>query len=457
MTNLAQPAVTKNQDLEVTIQDLTYEGMGVAKVDGFPLFIEDALPGEKMQVHVLKTQKQYGFAKVVKRLSDSPDRIPGADSTYIRTGIAPLSILAYPAQLQFKQKQIQELYKKAHLDIAVLPTIGMTNPLGYRNKAQVPVRTVNGELQTGFYKKHSHDLVPIEDFLIQDPKIDQAIVVVRDLLRKYHVPAYDERANKGVIRNIMVRRGHYTKQMMIVLVSQTWQVPHLKDIVEEITLALPEVTSVVVNLNDKRTNVILGRKSRTIYGEDYLLDKLLGSEFQISPVSFYQVNPIQTEVLYKKAIEAAGLTGKENVIDAYSGIGTISLTMARHAKHVYGVEVVEPAVRDARANAVRNHIDNVTFEVGKAEEVIQRWKDNELPVDVLMVDPPRKGLDKSFIDAVGYMKPPKIVYVSCNPATLARDLQLLAAFGYTAKETQPVDMFPQTQHIESITALALAK
>ena len=339
--------------------------------------------------------------------------------------------------------------------IKVLPTIGMKHPLGYRNKAQVPVRLVRGELQTGFYKKHSHDLVPIEDFLIQDPKIDQAIVVVRDLLRKYQVPPYDERTNRGVIRNIMVRRGRATHQMMLVLVARTWQVPHLNDIVEEITLALPEVTSVVVNLNDQRTNVILGRKSKTIYGRDYLLDKLLGSEFQISPVSFYQVNPIQTEVLYTKAIEAAGLTGKETVIDAYSGIGTISLTMARHAKQVYGVEVVESAVRDAKANAARNHIKNVTFEVGKAEDVMQKWKDADLPVDVLMVDPPRKGLDKTFIDAVGYMKPPKMVYISCNPATLARDLQLLTAFGYTAKETQPVDMFPQTQHIESITALTL--
>ncbi|RXT58167.1 23S rRNA (uracil(1939)-C(5))-methyltransferase RlmD [Lacticaseibacillus chiayiensis] len=452
---MAQPAVIKNQDLEVTVQDLTYEGMGVAKVAGFPLFIEDALPGEKMQVHVLKVQKQYGFAKVVKRLTDSPDRVAGADGAYIRTGIAPLSILAYPAQLKFKQHQIEELYKKAHLAIDVLSTIGMKHPLGYRNKAQVPVRMVNGELQTGFYKKHSHDLVPIEDFLIQDPKIDHAIVVVRDLLRKYKVPAYEERTNRGVVRNIMVRRGRATHQMMIVLVSRTWQLPHLKDIVEEMTLALPEVTSVVVNLNDKRTNVILGRKSKTIYGQDYLLDKLLGSEFQISPVSFYQVNPVQTEVLYTQTIEAAGLTGKETVIDAYSGIGTISLTMARHAKHVYGVEVVESAVRDAQANAARNHIKNVTFEVGKAEDVIQKWKDADLPVDVLMVDPPRKGLDKSFIDAVGYMKPPKIVYVSCNPATLARDLQLLTGFGYTPKQTQPVDMFPQTQHIESITAMTL--
>ncbi|WP_424320734.1 23S rRNA (uracil(1939)-C(5))-methyltransferase RlmD [Lacticaseibacillus chiayiensis] len=453
---MAQPAVIKNQDLEVTVQDLTYEGMGVAKVAGFPLFIEDALPGEKMQVHVLKVQKQYGFAKVVKRLTDSPDRVAGADGAYIRTGIAPLSILAYPAQLKFKQHQIEELYKKAHLAIDVLSTIGMKHPLGYRNKAQVPVRMVNGELQTGFYKKHSHDLVPIEDFLIQDPKIDHAIVVVRDLLRKYKVPAYDERTNRGVVRNIMVRRGRATHQMMIVLVSRTWQLPHLKDIVEEMTLALPEVTSVVVNLNDKRTNVILGRKSKTIYGQDYLLDKLLGSEFQISPVSFYQVNPVQTEVLYTQAIEAAGLTGKETVIDAYSGIGTISLTMARHAKHVYGVEVVESAVRDAQANAARNHIKNVTFEVGKAEDVIQKWKDADLPVDVLMVDPPRKGLDKSFIDAVGYMKPPKYRLRFLQSGNIGAGFAIVAAgFGYTPKQTQPVDMFPQTQHIESITAMTL--
>lgn len=278
-------------------------------------------------------------------------------------------------------------------------------------------------------------------------------MMVRDRLREYHVPAYDERKNTGVIRHIMVRRGYYSHEMMIVLVSRVWDVPHLDEIVADITKMMPEVTSIVLNRNSKPTNVILGPSTRTLFGKDYLTDELLGSKFHISPLSFYQVNPTQTEVLYTKAVEQAGLTGNEVVIDAYSGIGTISLTMARHAKHVYGVEVVPDAVADARVNAELNDIHNVTFEVGKAEDVMQTWKDQNLQADVLMVDPPRKGLDPSFVEAVGYMLPKKMVYVSCNPATLARDIHALEEFGYQATTTQPVDMFPQTQHIESITVL----
>ncbi|KRO16052.1 23S rRNA (uracil(1939)-C(5))-methyltransferase RlmD [Lacticaseibacillus saniviri] len=450
---MPETAVKKNQEMTVTIEDLTYEGLGVAKVDGYPLFIEDALPGEEVLIRVVKPLKQYGFARVQKRLTDSPDRVEVTSRAYTQTGIAPLQHLAYPAQLKFKEEQIRQLYKKSHLDIEVLPSIGMANPTGYRNKAQVPVRDINGMLQTGFYKKRSHELIPIDDFFIQDPKIDQAIMMVRDRLREYHVPAYDERKNTGVIRHIMVRRGYYSHEMMIVLVSRVWDVPHLDEIVADITKMMPEVTSIVLNRNSKPTNVILGPSTRTLFGKDYLTDELLGSKFHISPLSFYQVNPTQTEVLYTKAVEQAGLTGNEVVIDAYSGIGTISLTMARHAKHVYGVEVVPDAVADARVNAELNDIHNVTFEVGKAEDVMQTWKDQNLQADVLMVDPPRKGLDPSFVEAVGYMLPKKMVYVSCNPATLARDIHALEEFGYQATTTQPVDMFPQTQHIESITVL----
>jgi 23S rRNA (uracil1939-C5)-methyltransferase len=447
--------LAKNQELEVTIDDLTYEGLGVAKVDGYPLFIENALPGEVALVHVIKVQKQYGFAFVKELRKVSADRVEIRDKAYTQTGIAPLQHLAYPAQLKFKQNQIVQLFKKQHLDIDVLPTIGSPLTTGYRNKAQVPVREVNGQLETGFYKRRSHVLLPIENFYIQDPEIDKAIVVVRDLLRKYFVPAYDEMKNKGVVRHIMVRRGYYTKQMMIVLVTRTSKLPMMHQLVEAITAALPEVTSIIQNINGEKTNVILGDKSRTIYGKGYLEDKLLGSTFRISPLSFYQVNPVQTETLYTKAIEAAELTGKETVIDAYSGIGTISLTMARHAKHVYGVEIVPEAVNDARVNAEINHIDNTTFVTGKAEDVMTKWKDEGLAADVLMVDPPRKGLAPEFKAAVGVMLPKKVVYVSCNPATLARDIKELEAFGYTAKQTQPVDMFPQTQHVESVTVLTL--
>ncbi|MFD1393393.1 23S rRNA (uracil(1939)-C(5))-methyltransferase RlmD [Lacticaseibacillus jixianensis] len=450
---MAKTPVVKNQELEVTIEDLTYEGMGVAKVNGYPLFIEDTLPGEKALVHVLKTEKQYGFAKLKRLETTSPDRVDAVDHAYTQTGIAPLQHLAYPAQLKFKQHQIQELFKKQGLKIPVRPTLGMVDPTGYRNKAQIPVRQLNGQATTGFFKRRSHELVPLEDFYIQDPQIDQAVLVVRDLLRKYGLTGYDEQTNTGLVRHIMVRRGYYTHEMMIVLVVTSWAIPHQDDIAAGIQQALPEVTGIMLNLNDKRTNVILGKKTRLLAGHSYLTDKLLGNTFHISPLSFYQVNPTQTEVLYSQAIEAAALTGKETVIDAYSGIGTISLAMAKHAAHVYGVEVVPEAVADARENAKLNGLSNVTFEVGKAEDVMQTWREQQLPVDVLMVDPPRKGLAKEFIAAVGVLLPPKMVYVSCNPATLARDLKALAAFGYQAKQTQPVDMFPQTTSIESVTVL----
>ncbi|WP_125706328.1 23S rRNA (uracil(1939)-C(5))-methyltransferase RlmD [Lacticaseibacillus daqingensis] len=450
---MAKAPVAKNQEMTVTIDDLTYEGMGVAKVAHYPLFVEGALPGEEVRVRIVKAEKKYAFARLEEVLVASPDRVAPKAKAYAQTGIAPLQHLAYPAQLAFKQHQVETLYQKAHLTIPVRPTLGMTTPSGYRNKAQIPVRMVNGELTTGFYKRRSHDLLPLEDFYIQDPHIDHAVLVVRDLLRQFQVPAYDEATNSGVIRHIMVRRGYYSKQMMIVLVSRTWVIPHLDELMAGITAALPEVTSLMLNLNDQATNVILGKKTRTLFGQDYLEDQLLGSTFRISPLSFYQVNPTQTEVLYTEAVRAAGLTGQETVIDAYSGIGTISLTMAKHAKQVYGVEVVPEAVKDAQTNARLNGLTNVDFVLGKAEDVMQDWQAQGLTADVLMVDPPRKGLAPSFIAAVGKMLPPKVVYVSCNPATLARDIAALQAFGYRATATQPVDMFPQTTSIESVTVL----
>ncbi len=450
---MAKTPVVKNQELTVTIEDLTYEGMGVAKVDGYPLFVDGALPGEQVVAHVTKAEKKYAFARMGELLMASPDRVAPKAKAYAQTGIAPLQHLAYPAQLRFKQNQVAQLFKKAHLAIDVLPTLGMAAPYGYRNKAQIPVRTVNGVLTTGFYKRRSHELLPLEDFYIQDPAIDKAIVVVRDLLRQYQIPAYDEAANTGVIRHIMVRRGYFSKQLMIVLVSTTWAVAHLEDIVMGITKALPETASIMLNLNNRKTNVIMGKKTRTLFGHDYLEDQLLGSTFRISPLSFYQVNPQQTEVLYQQAIDAAELTGKEVVIDAYSGIGTISLSMAKHAKQVYGVEVVPEAVHDAKENASLNGIKNTEFLVGKAEDVMTQWASDGMHADVLMVDPPRKGLAPEFVAAVGKMLPDKVVYVSCNPATLARDLVALGEFGYQAKQTQPVDMFPQTTSIESVTVL----
>ncbi|MFL2062211.1 23S rRNA (uracil(1939)-C(5))-methyltransferase RlmD [Latilactobacillus sakei] len=450
-----QAPVRKNEKLTVDIMDLTYEGMGVAKVDNYPLFIEGVLPDEQAEVEVTKVNKQYGFARLVNLLKKSPDRVESKANIYSQTGIAPLQHLAYPAQLTFKRNQILNVFQKAHLDIPVQPTLGMTDPTGYRNKAQVPVRFIDGALMTGFYRKHSHQVMPMEDFYIQDPKIDEAIKVVRDILRRFYIDPYNEDTHKGVLRTIMVRRGYYSHEMMIVFITRSKKLPASREIAIEIKKALPEVVSIMQNVNAAQTNVIFGDQTKLIAGRDFIRDELMGLKFEISAQSFYQVNPVQTEVLYQKAIEAAELTGNETVIDAYSGIGTISLAVAKHAKQVYGVEVVESAVMDARHNAKINAIDNVEFTLGKAEDVMAQWQTDGLQVDALIVDPPRKGLEPSFIEAVGQLKPAKMVYVSCNPATLARDLDLLAAQGYQAEGTQPVDMFPQTLHVESVTKLVL--
>ena len=446
--------VSKNERLDVTITDLTYQGLGVAKVEDFPLFIENTLPGEEVTIQVTKVQSHYGFARAVAWTQESPDRVKDVDKTYRQTGIAPLQHLAYPAQLKFKQHQIAELFSKSHQDVEVAPTMGMDNPTQYRNKAQVPVRMSKGQLETGFYRQHSHELIPLTDFYIQDPAIDAAIIKVRDLLRQFEIPAYNEVSDKGVIRNIMVRRGYYSHEMMIVLISRTQKIPSQAQLVDQIHQALPEVTSIVLNVNAKKTNVIMGNVTRVLYGKPTIEDTLMGLTFAISARSFYQVNPQQTEKLYQMAIDKAGLTGAETVIDAYCGIGTISLALAKHAKQVYGVEIVPEAIEDAKVNAQKNHLSNVTFAVNKAEDQMAEWQAAGIKPDVIVVDPPRKGLAESLIDSAAKMAPKKIVYVSCNPATLVRDVARFTELGYHVDgPVQPVDQFPQTPHVESVTVL----
>ncbi|WP_108730177.1 23S rRNA (uracil(1939)-C(5))-methyltransferase RlmD [Weissella cibaria] len=444
--------VVKNQEFDATVIDLTYEGNGVVKVDDFPIFVANAVPGEEIRVGITKVAGTYAFGRVIKTLKESADRNKDVDVATLTTGIAPLAHLNYDAQLRFKQNQIQELFKKQHVDVEVSETLGMENPTGYRNKAQIPTRELRGELTTGFFRRGSHNLMPIEDFYIQDPEIDKAIVVIRDILRKYHIPAYNEFEHTGVIRNIMVRRGYYSHEMMVVLVTRSKKVPGPEMIVADIREALPEVKSIIQNVNQEKTNVILGEKNNTLWGKDVITDTLFGKKFVIGPNSFYQVNPQTTETLYQLAADKAGLTGDEEVIDAYSGIGTISLTIADRVKSVLGVEVVPGAVDDAKRNADINGVNNAKFELGKAEEKMVEWHEAGMRPDVIFVDPPRKGLTPELIDAATGMEPEKFVYISCNPATLARDTVQILENGYHIQgPVQPIDQFPQTTHIESVT------
>lgn len=444
--------VVKNQEFDATVIDLTYEGNGVVKVDDFPIFVANAVPGEEIRVGITKVAGTYAFGRVIKTLKESADRNKEVDVATLTTGIAPLAHLNYDAQLRFKQNQIQELFKKQHVDVEVSETLGMENPTGYRNKAQIPTRELRGELTTGFFRRGSHNLMPIEDFYIQDPEIDKAIVVIRDILRKYHIPAYNEFEHTGVIRNIMVRRGYYSHEMMVVLVTRSKKVPGAEMIVADIREVLPEVKSIIQNVNQEKTNVILGEKNNTLWGKDVITDTLFGKKFVIGPNSFYQVNPQTTETLYQLAADKAGLTGDEEVIDAYSGIGTISLTIADRVKSVLGVEVVPGAVDDAKRNADINGVNNAKFELGKAEEKMVEWHEAGMRPDVIFVDPPRKGLTPELIDAATGMEPEKFVYISCNPATLARDTVQILENGYHIQgPVQPIDQFPQTTHIESVT------
>lgn len=449
-------SVKKNERYTLDIIDLSYEGMGVAKIDGYPLFIENALPGERVEVLVVKVGNKFGYGKVEKWLTESPDRQPLKDNRLLRTGIAPLAHLNYEQQLLFKQKQVENVMSKIAKmpEVNILPTIPMENPVGYRNKAQIPVRRIDGRLATGFYKKNSHELVEIEDYYIQDPAIDEAIKRVRDILQRFQVRGYNEAKNEGQIRHIIIRRGHYSHEMMVVLVTRKEKFFKGKEIASIIHEELPEVVSVIQNINEEKTNVILGDKEKVLYGRSYIEDQLLGKTYRISSKSFYQVNTEQTEKLYQTAIEFAALQKEDTVIDAYSGIGTIGLSLADKVKEVYGMELVPEAIEDAQFNALTNKIENAHYEVGKAETVMKKWQDKGIKPSVIVVDPPRKGLDARFIASAIDMEPAKLVYISCNPATFARDAKLFAESGYEVKKVQPVDLFPQTHHVELVALLA---
>lgn len=450
--------VEKNQTYTVTIDDLSYEGLGVAHIDGYPLFIENALPEEEMVIKAVKVGKKFGYGKVMERFNANPERQEVEDLDLLRSGIAPLSHMTYDYQLRFKKQQVENVLRTiAKLpELPVAPTLGMENPIGYRNKAQIPVQKVDNKLTTGFYRKNSHNLLPIENYLIQDPKIDQAIITIRDILQRFNVKAYNERENTGFIRHIIIRRGHYSHEMMVILVTRTGRFFKGTEIAETIKTELPEVVSVIQNVNSEKTNVIMGQLEKVLFGKTTIDDTLLGRTYRISPQSFYQVNTEQTEVLYKTAIDFAELDSEDIVVDAYCGIGTIGLSLADNVKHVYGVEIVPQAIEDAKANAKANGIENANYEIGKAEKIMPRWAREGIEPSVIFVDPPRKGLDEKFIEASAAVNPEKIVYISCNPATLARDLRRYEDLGYHAVKVQPVDLFPQTYHVESVTLLIKA-
>lgn len=454
--NRALP-VNKNDYIDVVFEDLTHDGAGVAKVEGYPLFVPNGLPGEKAKVKVIKVNKSYGIGRLIELYERSPYRVNIPDSEKTKYGGCQLEHISYEGQLKYKENQVRQVLTRIGKleDVTVHPILGMDNPLSYRNKAQVPVGEKDGKLVAGFFKQRSHEIVDMDESVIQLPEVNEAIQTAKEICSRLGIPAYNEETHKGVLRHIMARYGKQTGELMVVLITRTPEIPHKKELIDEITARLPEVKSIVHNVNSKRTNVILGEKTNLLWGSEVIYDYIGDVKFAISALSFYQVNPVQTKVLYDKALEYADLNGEESVIDAYCGIGTISLFLAQKARKVFGVEVVPEAIEDARRNAALNGMTNAEFAVGEAEVVIPKWYKEGNKADVLVVDPPRKGCDEALLRTIIEMQPKKVVYVSCNPATLARDLRILEDGGYKTLEVQPVDMFPMTTHVECVAQLIL--
>jgi 23S rRNA (uracil1939-C5)-methyltransferase len=449
--------VTKNDYINVVFEDLTHDGAGVAKVDGYPLFVPNGLPGEKAQVKVIKVNKSYGIGRLMELIEKSPYRVEIEQKDLHKYGGCQLEHISYEGQLKYKENQVRQVLKRIGKleDVVIHPILGMDNPWHYRNKAQVPAGEKGGKLIAGFFKPRSHEIVDTDESLIQIKKVNEAVNTVKEICSKYGIPAYQEETHKGVLRHIMARYGKQTEELMVVLITRTPELPHKSQLVEEVVARLPQVKSIVHNVNSKRTNVILGEKTNVLWGNEVIYDYIGNVKFAISALSFYQVNPDQTRVLYEKALEYADLSGKETVIDAYCGIGTISLFLAQKARKVFGVEVVPEAIEDAKRNAELNGIKNAEFAAGEAEIVIPKWYKEGNTADVMVVDPPRKGCDEALLQTIIEMKPKKVVYVSCNPATLARDLRILEDGGYKTAEVQPVDMFPQTTHCEAVAKVVL--
>lgn len=472
----------KNEEVTVDIVDLTHDGEGVGRVNGFTFFVHGALPGERVRAKVMKVKKQYGYARLVELLEASASRVQPPCGRYRECGGCQLQHFDYAAQLEWKRQHVVDSLKrigKLNVDgagatgaragtsagvdsdagsdasIVVHPTIGMSEPWRYRNKASVPVGAAEpgGELIAGFYARGSHRIIDMDDCLIQHEHNDEVVRVVKRIGRELGVPAYDEETGQGLLRHVVARTGVVSGEIMVVLVTNGKKLPRTAEWIERIREELPGVKSIVQNVNERNTNVIFGDETKTLWGSEVIYDELDGIRFAISARSFYQVNPMQTIELYRKAVQYARLTGSETVIDAYCGIGTISLFLARQAGRVYGVEIVPEAIEDAKRNAELNGIQNASFEAGPAEVVIPRWRDEGIAADVIVVDPPRKGCDPALLDTILAMRPERVVYVSCNPATLARDLRVLEDGGYRTVEVQPVDMFPHTVHVECVVGI----
>lgn len=446
----------KNDVVTVRIEDMGTDGEGIGKVDGFTLFIKDALIGDVVEAKLMKVKKNYGYARLMNIITSSPDRVEPKCPVYRQCGGCQIQALDYQAQLKYKERKVRGNLERigGFTDIELEPIIGMENPYYYRNKAQFPVGTdKNGEIVTGFYAGRTHDIIPNTKCYLGAEVNEEILQVVLEYMKKYCVSVYNEITGKGLVRHVLIRTGFTSGEIMVCIVANGKKLPQAEKLVEALR-RIEGMKSITLNVNEKHTNVILGEEVRLLWGTTYIQDNIGDITYRISPLSFYQVNPVQTRRLYETALEYADLKGEETVWDLYCGIGTISLFLSQKAKKVYGVEIVPQAIEDARENALLNHIENAEFYVGKAEEVLPKlYEKKGIYADVIVVDPPRKGCDEKCLETIVKMQPKRVVYVSCDPATLARDLRYLCNRGYEVKRGRACDMFPMTGHVETVALL----
>ena len=469
--DMAQKGMRKNDTAVVKITDIGVNGEGIGKVDGYTLFIKDAVIGDTVEAKVMKAKKNYGYARLMEVIAPSPDRVKPQCPFARKCGGCQIQEMSYERQLAFKAQKVRGNLERIGgfsaelLDQVMEPALGMDAPFGYRNKAQFPFGTdKEGNPVTGFYAGRTHHIIPNTDCALGVPVNREILEIILNFMKKNKIPSYDEKTGKGLIRHVLIRYGFATREIMVCLVVNGTEISEAGELLSELS-KIPGMTSITLSSNMLRTNVIMGDSFDVLWGSGYITDYIGGIKYRISPLSFYQVNPVQTENLYSLALEYADLKGHETVWDLYCGIGTISLFLAQKARKVYGVEIIPQAIDDARENARINGIENVEFFVGKAEEVLPGWYQqyavsggdsagNEARADVVIVDPPRKGCDEALLGTIVEMAPERVVYVSCDPATLARDLKYLCGQGYVLERVRAVDMFPETVHVETVVLLS---
>jgi len=447
----------KNDIIELEITDLTGQGSGIGRVDGMAVFVPLTAVGDIISAKILKVKKNYAYAKIEKIKQASEKRIEADCEFFAKCGGCTFRHISYDEELKVKQQRVSDALTRIGKinDFIMHPIIGCNSPNGYRNKSQIPIsRNKDNRIVMGFYGNHSHRIIDNNHCKLHPKEFDDITEVFREWINKYKISVYDEVNHKGLLRHLYLRYASKNDQIMVCPVINGLDIPHKKELISMLRNCTHKIVSIVLNINTEKTNVVLGSKCITIFGKDYITDELCGLVFNISPQSFYQINRTQTELLYSVAAQFAALSGSETVIDLYCGTGTIGLSMAKNAKKIIGVEIIPQAIENAKENARINGINNADFICSDSAEAAENFLKNGLSPDVVIIDPPRKGCSETVIDSINKMSPKRIVYVSCDPETLSRDLSLFELKGFKAREVTPVDMFPRTSHVETVVLLS---